>query len=89
MEIALQAYMEEYNMTMNIGKTEHHEFKPGEKPGMTVLKSHIDWTQELKNRKAKAAAAFNTTMQRIWLRGSPISINNSNSSGSGSGSGSG
>ena len=73
MEIALQADMEEYNMMMNIGKTEHHEFKPGVKPEMTVLKSHIDREKELKNRKAKAAAAFNA-MQRIWLRGLPISI---------------
>ena len=56
MEIALQADMEEYNTTMNIGKTAHDEFKPGEKPAMTVLKSHIDREKELKNRKAKAAA---------------------------------
>ena len=73
MEIALQADMGEYNMMMNIGKTEHHEFKPGEKTEMTVLKSHIDREKELKNRKAKAAAAFNA-MQRIWLRVLSISI---------------
>ena len=73
MEIALQADMEEYNMTMNIGKTEHHEFKPRGKTEMTILKSHIDREKELKSRKAKAAGAFNA-MQRIWMRGQPISI---------------
>ena len=63
----------EYNMTMNIGKTEHHEFKPREKTQMTVLKSLIDREKELKSKKAKAAGAFNA-MQRIWMRGLPISI---------------
>jgi hypothetical protein len=70
---SLQVDMEEYKMTMNIGKTEHREFKPREKSEMTVLKSQIDREKELKNRKTKAAAAFNA-MQCIFLRGLPISI---------------
>ena len=73
MEIALQEDMAEYNMTMNIGKTEHHEFTPGKKPEMAILRSYIEREKELKNRKAKAQAAFNA-MQRIWMRGLPISI---------------
>jgi len=72
-EITLQAEMEHFNMTMNRDKTEHHEFVPGETPKMTVLKSHINREKELNNRKAKASAAFNS-MQRIWLKGLPISI---------------
>ena len=73
METALKEDMAQFNMTMNVEKTEHHELKPRVKPQITVLKSHIDREKELKNRKAKAAAAFNA-MQRIWLRGLPISI---------------
>ena len=48
-------------------------FTPGKKSEMAILRSYIEREKELKNRKAKAQAAFNA-MQRIWMRGLPISI---------------
>lgn len=71
MEPKLEEHMRNYNMNMNVDKTEHHELIPGRKTTLTILKSNIDREKELKYRKSQAANSFNA-MHKIWLRGTPI-----------------